>query len=111
MKKRYPNIKKVVNKLIDDGRFIVKDNEIIFIIDSPRNYRYIYKIRDDLYRVMITDPENSEKKIHVGYYNTLKEAINARDSFLAILNNPRMRSKFYEKYLDISKMREKISKS
>lgn len=84
--KKYPNIKKVINHLIDEGRFIVRENEIVFIIDSLRNKRYIYKTDDGKYRVLITDPENPDKKIHVGYYDNMKEAVKARDAFLSLLN-------------------------
>lgn len=84
MDKEIEFLKRKTEELINNGHFIVKNDEIVFFI-YPEKDIYIYKIRNK-YRVLLPHPIKHNKKIHVGYFDTFKQARKIRNAVLKALN-------------------------
>lgn len=75
-------LKRFVNKMIEQGEYIIRDNELVFVLDPSEDDRYIYS-SGDKWRVIIPHAEDPKKKISVGYYQSKDQARRMRDAYLA----------------------------
>lgn len=74
-------LKSFVDELIDRGEYVIRDNELVFVIDPTSDDRYIYSAGRK-WRVIIPHAENPKKKISVGYYTSKAEARSMRNAYL-----------------------------
>jgi hypothetical protein len=74
-------LKSFVDELIDRGEYVIRDNELVFVIDPTSDDRYIYSAGKK-WRVIIPHADNPKKKISVGYYTSKSEARSMRNAYL-----------------------------
>ena len=67
--------------MINRGEYLIRDNELVFVIDPSEDDRYIYSAGDK-WRVIIPHAEDPSNKISVGYYQTKDQARKMRDAYL-----------------------------
>ena len=65
---------------IEQGNFEVTNSQIIIDIVKKQLPKNIYKLKSGRYNVKIHCPK-TKKKLNLGTFNTVQEAINARDVF------------------------------
>ena len=78
-------LKSFVGKMIEDGEYIIRDNEIIFVIDLSGDDRYIYSA-GDRWRVIVPRADNPAEKISVGYFDSKEQARHQRDAYIRSQN-------------------------
>ena len=74
-------LKKFVDNMIARGEYLIRDNELVFILDPSEDDRYIYSAGNK-WRVIIPHAEDPKKKISVGYYESKSQARRMRDAYL-----------------------------
>lgn len=74
-------LKSFVEKLIDGGEYLIRDNELVFVIDPNSDDRYIYSAGKK-WRVIIPHADDPKKKISVGYFDSKSQARHQRDAYL-----------------------------
>ena len=65
---------------IEQGNFEVTKSQIIIDIVKKQLPKNIYKLKSGRYNVKVQCPE-TKKKLNLGTFDSIQEAINARDSF------------------------------
>lgn len=74
-------LKSFVDGMIDRGEYLIRDNELVFVLDPSQDDRYIYS-SGNKWRVIIPHAEDPKKKISVGYYQSKDQARRMRDAYL-----------------------------
>lgn len=74
-------LQKFVSELINKGEYLIRDNELIFVIDPSSDDRYIYSAGKK-WRVIIPHADDPKKKISVGYFDSKSQARHQRDAYL-----------------------------
>lgn len=74
-------LKSFVDKMIEQGEYLIRDNELVFVLDPSEDDRYIYSAGNK-WRVIIPHAEDPKKKISVGYYQSKDQARRMRDAYL-----------------------------
>ena len=76
-------LKSFVDGMITRGEYLIRDNELVFILDPTEDDRYIYSAGKK-WRVIIPHAEDPKKKISVGYYQSKDQARKMRDAYLRV---------------------------
>lgn len=74
-------LKSFVEKMVDKGEYLIRDNELVFVLDPSEDDRYIYSAGEK-WRVIIPHAEDPKQKISVGYYTSKDQARRMRDAYL-----------------------------
>jgi hypothetical protein len=78
-------LKKFVSDMISKGEYIIRDNEVVFVIDLSGDDRYIYSAGDK-WRVIVPRADDPSEKISVGYFESKEQARHQRDAYIAAQN-------------------------